>query len=215
MSSRSPRSDLRCRCFRSCLCSYLVIARVAIVVASKPRLLIPAVALVGGAALMQMSSWPLNYDLEAAEMDGLRAENRTDLNGIVHRFAGSAGGNRPVLIRTTNMSRRAPRSPAPGPAQAPERSRQGQPWGDQLAASGDRVTCDGWLTVETVAVADAWAQFTMPCKLERDGLMSLSVWSLGTLDLSFRQCPSTLGRVCIQMTPFPAPKPRSRKTPPD
>ena len=75
-----------------------VIARVAIVVVSKPRLLIPAVALVGGAALMQMSSWPLNYDLEAAEMDGLRAENRTDLNGIVHRFAGSAGGNRPVLI---------------------------------------------------------------------------------------------------------------------
>jgi hypothetical protein len=145
------------------------------------------VALLGGAGMMQMGSWPLNYGLQAAEMDGLRAENRTDPNGIVHRFAAGTGGNRPVMILNDEYLpggrldlqlgvRRGPGTVPAGTALAYVR----------LEATGGGLMCDGWLTVEQVAVADAWVQFTMPCKLERDGLMSLSVWNLGTLDLSFR-----------------------------
>jgi hypothetical protein len=150
------------------------------------RWMFAATAVVLAVVAMQMARWPVTYRVKASEMDGVRADNRVDADNRTIRFADRERGRRPVLILNDEylpkgnfvVRARIRREAGVVPPGTPVAH-------VSVVAPGRGVACNADLTIEQVAIADRWTDVTVPCALERDGLASLSIETLGRIDLAF------------------------------
>ena len=135
---------------------------------------------------MQFQYWPLEVRYQAADLDGLDADNLVDaISTRQTRFADARRGTRPVGLLpdeylpagalTTELTvRRTAAAPTPSAPAARI----------ALVELDGRVACTRDITADELP-QDRFATFSVPCRLSRDTAATLAVFSLGTGDLAF------------------------------
>jgi 4-amino-4-deoxy-L-arabinose transferase-like glycosyltransferase len=136
-------------------------------------------------AAMQFQAWPLELRDDAADLDGLEADNVDD--AVAHRtvrFADAKRGLRPVVLLpdeylpagalTTEVTVRR----TAGEATTTPAARIA------LVELDGHVACSRDIGADEVP-SDRFATIAVPCRLSRDTPATLAIFSLGTVDLAF------------------------------
>jgi hypothetical protein len=144
-----------------------------------------AVAVIALASLAaQFQSWPLEARYRAAALDGIAAHNQVDeVSRAMARVGNAKGGERPIaLLPDTYMPRGRVRVTVSMRRTSPDAAD-----GTPVARVGLVPLHGGGPCVSEVFAAqltDRFSEIALLCQLDRDGPVTLAVFSLGQLDLS-------------------------------
>lgn len=150
----------------------------------------PAVA--GAAALlavvvvaMQYQSWPLQLRLQAADLDGLEADNVVDaVSGRASRLADARRGVRPVaLLPDEFLPAGALQTEVALRRASPDQTATGAGARVALVELDGRVACARDVSAGELP-ADRFETIAVACRISQDTAATLAIFSLGTVDLA-------------------------------
>ena len=164
------------------------VLRQAITALRSPAVAGAAIVCAGLITAMQFQRWPLEVRYDAADLDGLEADNVVDaVAQRTVRFADAKRNLRPVVLLpdeflpagalTTEVAlRRTDAAPPATPTTPAARI--------ALIELDGHVACSRDIGADE-APHERFAVITVPCRLSRDTPATLAIFSLGTADLAF------------------------------